>query len=344
MKIRQYLYERVRLGIFFLVLLAFVLLIVTLDRANRLLPSNTTYLLVISVVLFIIYLITDYLISRSHYTKLVRLIDAQGTAWANNLPTAKTMEQKAYRDLLAKLYREHTREISRFQAQSKEDEEFITAWVHEIKTPIAVANLLIQNSNSSASETTLESIEEELAKIEDYVAKALFYSRSNDFAKDYLIKEVDLETLVKDSVKRHAKVFIRKKIKVQVNKVTEHVSSDQKWLGFILDQILSNALKYTPDQGTIAISTEDSPNELIMEVADTGVGIRMEDLNRVFERGFTGQNGRRELGSTGMGLYLSQRVARKLGHKLTVASELSAGTKVRIHFPKWSNYFDITKM
>lgn len=344
MKIIHYLRDQIRLIFFFILLLAFILSVVALGKASQMQSYDVLYLLIVSLILIFVYLITDFLLNRSHERDLDKLNRAEGTEWVNSLPAAKNTMQSTYHDLLTKLYREHHEEISRFQAKSKEDLEFITTWVHEIKTPISVASLLIQNSNGPASEDTLESIEEELEKIEDYVARALYYSRSNDFAKDYLIKEIDLDGLIKESVKRHSKVFIRKKIRIQIKEIKGQVATDKKWLGFVLDQILDNALKYTLPNGVITITTENRDHEQVLNITDTGIGIRPEDLSRIFERGFTGFNGRSELSSTGMGMYLSQRVARKLGHYLTVSSSLNVGTTMSIHFPKWSNVFDVTKM
>lgn len=344
MKLVDYLRNQIRLIFFFVILLGFILSGVALGKVNQMQSDDVIYLLIVSLILIFVYLATDFLLKRSHERELDKLNRAEGTEWVNNLPPAKNTMQLAYQDLLTKLYREHHEEISRFQVKSKEDLEFITTWVHEIKTPISVANLLIQNSNGSASEDTLESIEEELEKIEDYVARALYYSRSNDFAKDYLIQEIALDGLIKESVKRHSKVFIRKKIRIQLKEMTGLVATDKKWLGFVLDQILDNALKYTPPNGLITITTENRDHERVLNITDTGIGIRSEDLSRIFERGFTGYNGRCESSSTGMGMYLSQRVARKLGHYLSVSSSLNAGTTFSIHFPKWSNYFNVTQM
>lgn len=347
MRLVDYLRDQIRLIVFFIILLGFILSVVTLGtlgNANQMQSYDVMYLLIVSLLLIFVYLITDFIRNRSHERQLQTLKRAQGIEWVTNLPTAKSTLQTAYQELFLKLYREHHEGISQFQAKSKEDLEFVTTWVHEIKTPISVANLLIQNSQGSASEETLESIEEELEKIEEYVTRALYYSRSHDFAKDYLIKDITLEGLIKESVKRHSKVFIRKKIRIQLQETAGQVATDKKWLGFVLDQILDNALKYTPAYGVIAISTESNDQELILKVMDSGIGIRSEDQTRIFERGFTGYNGRNELCSTGMGMYLSQRVARKLGHYLSVSSNLNAGTTISIHFPKWSNYFDVTKM
>lgn len=344
MKIVRYLRDQISLILFLIVLLGFILSVVTLSKANQMQSYDVSYIFLVSLILILVYLTTDFLFYRSHERDLQKLNRAEGTEWVNNLPAAKNSMQTAYQGLLTKLYREHHEEISRFQAKNKEDLEFITTWVHEIKTPISVANLLIQNYNGSAAEETLESIEEELEKIEDYVARALYYSRSHDFAKDYLIKETDLDRLIKESVKRHSKVFIRKKIGIQLEETTGQVATDKKWLGFVLDQILDNALKYTPPEGIITITTDNKDHELVLNITDTGIGIRPEDLSRIFERGFTGYNGRRESSSTGMGMYLSQRVARKLGHYLSVSSSINAGTTISIHFRKWSNYFDVTKM
>ena len=233
--------------------------------------------------------------------------------------------------------------IQRLYEQKKDYEEFITSWVHQVKTPIAVSRLLIENNLNSPNKETLYSLEEELDKIENYIEQALYYSKIDDFSKDYLINEVGLDRLVKEAVKKQAKTFINKKINIEIENTDLVVTTDKKWLSFILDQVLSNALKYTSHGGRIKIHglIEDKAQKLIIE--DNGVGVKSEDLHRVFDKGFTGYNGRENYKSTGIGLYLSKKLARKLGHDITIESKYGEYTKVTIIFPKLLDYFRFLK-
>jgi signal transduction histidine kinase len=172
----------------------------------------------------------------------------------------------------------------------------------------------------------------------------LYYSRSDNFSKDYIISEVNINKLIKESIKKHSILFIKKHIKL-VNEISDTliVDTDKKWLLFIVDQLVSNALKYTHDDGSISFKASENDKEKLLTIEDNGIGIKAEDLKRIFSSAFTGYNGRNEnLKATGMGLYLSQKLAKKLGHHITLESEYGKGTKVTIHFPKWNDYYSVT--
>ncbi|MBS6374441.1 MAG: sensor histidine kinase [Erysipelotrichaceae bacterium] len=218
--------------------------------------------------------------------------------------------------------------VNSYKYAQQDYKEYIEMWVHEIKTPLAAAHLILTNNPSPAN----ASLEEEIAKVEEYVEQALYYARSNNTEKDYMIKRLELQPVVSKVIKRHSKSFIYKKIKVVMIQLDVMVYSDSKWLEFILHQILANALTYTPSEGTITLSTEVFPNKIILSVQDSGCGIRSEDLSRVFEKGFTGHNGRTNQKSTGMGLYLCKKLCEKLNLDITIQSD-KQGTCVKIVFP-----------
>ena len=163
----------------------------------------------------------------------------------------------------------------------------------------------------------------------------LVFSRSNDFSKDYVISETAVNNVIKESVKKHSIIFIRKHISF-LNKIDDKltVDTDKKWLAFIIDQIVSNALKYTKDGGMISFYTSKNHNEIVLTIEDDGIGINSEDIDRIFSKSFTGSNGRdNNLKATGMGLYLAKKLSTKLGHRLMVESEYGKGTKFHIYFP-----------
>ena len=157
---------------------------------------------------------------------------------------------------------------------------------------------------------------------------------------------MSINKLISESIKKHSIIFIKKHIKL-INKVPETlvIDTDKKWLIFIIDQLLSNSLKYTSNGGSIIFKTSEATKEVLLIVEDTGIGIKSEDINKIFKKSFTGANGRNEnLKASGMGLYLAQKIAKKLAHYITLESEYGIGTKVIIHFLKWNDYYDVTKM
>jgi signal transduction histidine kinase len=255
------------------------------------------------------------------------------------MPEAFDTEQNLYHELLLKLYQDFNRRLDELNLKNKEDLDFVTMWVHEIKTPIAASKLIIENNLDDPSEKILYNIEDELDKIEDYIQMSLFYSRANDFAKDYIINSISLEKVVQDCIKREYSGIMNKKLQLILEKLDLIVDTDEKWLGFIIKQILDNAVKYSQPGGNINIYTEQKEKEDILYIQDEGIGIKKEDISRIFDKNFTGMNGRRQYTATGIGLYLGQKLAKKLGHLITVTSENEAGTRFAIHFMKNSNIY-----
>ncbi len=247
-------------------------------------------------------------------------------------------EQKIYSDFIKSVYTENSNKILQVQNEIKENTDFLTAWVHEIKTPITAIKLVTDKNNNEA----IEIINEEIERIEDYVQKMLYYTRVNDFSKDYIINSFQMDKIVKQCIKKHSIIFIKKHIKLHLENLDFYIDTDIKWISFIIDQILSNALKYTKENGIISISMYETEMEFVLKVKDNGIGIKTIDIPRLFTRSFTGYNGRIEASnSTGLGLYLSQKLAKKLGHYITVTSKESIGTEVLVHFPKLSDYYKI---
>ena len=265
----------------------------------------------------------------------------EGLDWVNSLPIAVSSEQRIYNELLQKQYQVINKKLSEHQTKSIENREFITMWVHEIKTPIAVSKLIIENSLDHPSEEVLYSIGDEIDKIEDFVQMTLFYSRTDDFAKDYIINSIELKKIVNECIKRVFSSITNKNLNLQLKNLDLQIDSDKKWLGFIIKQILDNAVKYSPSNGKISIYAESHQDERTLIIEDEGPGIKEEDIIRVFDKNFTGSNGRKYVTATGIGLYLSQKIARKLGHRITIASDSGKGTKLIIHFPHWNDFYDV---
>lgn len=219
--------------------------------------------------------------------------------------------------------------VNEYRQREEDYRNYVEMWVHEIKTPLAAVKLISDNHDNEV----MRSIVEEMEKVEGFVEQALYYARSTTLEKDYMIKEMSLQPVVNKVIRKHAKQFIYRKIKLETEGLEVTVYSDAKWLEFIINQILSNALKYSRDESSIHIYTKRSQDNVILTIEDHGAGIALNDLQRVFDKGFTGTNGRSFEKATGMGLYLCRLLCDKLYLDIKISSVEGIGTKVSIVFP-----------
>ncbi|MEN6461423.1 MAG: sensor histidine kinase [Syntrophomonas sp.] len=341
MSLKEYLLDQRYLIIFYITLMAFVTAVVYLDPAVKIWIEDILYMNIGAFFLFFIYLSGSYWTRRKYYRDINALIHSEQNEAIYSLPEPINNGQKLFQQLLIKMYSIQKGQIEQAYAEKKENFEYICSWVHEIKTPISVSTLLIEKNKDGISEDYLSSLDEEIKKIDGLVEQVLYYSRLEDFAHDYFINECDVRMLVNETIKKHAKIFINRNIRIELGMLDITVTSDKKWLLFILDQIVSNSLKYSPQGGLINIFAEKDEKEKSVIIEDNGVGIKAEDIERVFDRGFTGYNGRLFGKSTGMGLYLVKKLARKLGHDVTIESVYGEYTRVIIHFPKLGDYLKV---
>ena len=208
--------------------------------------------------------------------------------------------------------------------------DFYSLWAHQIKTPLAAMNLLLQSEEAREDKDAkiFQEMRMELFKTGQYVDMVLSYLRAEDMSSDLLLKEYSLDEIVRQAVRKYSAMFILKKIRLEYEPCKEMVLTDEKWLLFVLEQLLSNALKYT-EKGFIRIRMEQGSPAVVL-IEDSGIGIQAEDLPRVFEKGFTGYNGRQDKKSTGIGLYLCRMICEKLNHTVTITSDPGKGTAVRL--------------
>lgn len=327
---------------FYLLIMMFISFVLLLSGELKEIWNNVVYINISCFFFLFFYLIGSYFYHRNFYKNIEELIQSPYEDAQSLLPRAQNSEQKLYLELFKRLMKQHQKQLETLYKQKKEHEEYIMSWVHEIKLPITSSRLLIENYEEKSIDDLINKLEDELDKIEDYVEQALYYSRVDSFANDYFITEINLNDVIKSSIKKYSKIFINKEIALTMDYDCEKlVHSDKKWLGFIIDQILTNSLKYTDCGGNISIFFHQDENEKRLTIEDNGIGIKVEDLNRVFERGFTGSTGRNHTKSTGMGLYLAKKLANKLGHDLSIKSREGEYTQVTIHFPKIRNYYNI---
>ncbi|HIW74477.1 MAG TPA: sensor histidine kinase [Firmicutes bacterium] len=239
----------------------------------------------------------------------------------DHLPAPDGTLEGDYQEIIRSLYRDRQEQLDRRDALYADLVDSYTVWAHQIKTPIASMRLNLQGEDSPRS----RELSDDLLRIEQYVEMALAVLRLDSRSTDYVIRSAGLDGIVRQAVRRYAPLFIRRKIRLEYTPPDSRVLTDEKWLLFVIEQLLSNALKYTGPGGTVAIG-EEAPQ--ILRIRDTGIGIAPEDLPRVFEKGYTGGNGRTDKKASGLGLYLCRRVCDSLGHRLRVVSAVGGGTVV----------------
>ncbi len=289
--------------LFFVILTAFVMWLapnITVDW------STIGYLALIQSVFLLVYLLVHYLNKRHWWEKLANL--KQTSPLQNYLSGAHAEEEKMIEEYINQLIREHQDVMQEAISNQQDQKDYIDSWVHEIKVPLAATELLLRSIEFDIDDQKYILLENELSKIDEYVEQVLYYARLDSFSRDYLIQEYDLKSII--------------------------ILTDAKWVAFIFKQILSNAIKYTPDHKEIVIAIEKNQHGVSLAVQDTGIGIPKEDMARIFDKGFTGTNGRlNKTHATGLGLYLAKSLATKLGIQLTVESVEGEGTTFTLFFP-----------
>ncbi len=263
---------------------------------------------------------------RRYVARRVRLAEEKKSVGISleQLPEAENPLEERYQELLAELFRQKCQAKSEYDSRYTEMVDYYTMWVHQVKTPIAAMRLLLQ------AEDTPDKAElaEQLFKTEEYVGMVLQYLRIGDIGSDLKIRRYELDAIVRQAVRKYSSSFIHRRLGLDYQELGCQVVTDEKWLCFVVEQILSNAIKYTRE-GKISIYMDPArPKTLI--IRDTGIGIEQEDLPRIFEKGFTGYNGRTDKKSTGIGLYLCKRIMNKLNHRLEITSEVGKGTQVAL--------------
>lgn len=279
------------------------------------------YPILLCATLGILIMVFDFLrVKREH--EALNSIRSITDVIAESLPKIDGIKDEDYQQILRLLSEEHTHYRTQTNRKYADMIDYYTVWAHQIKTPIASMRLHLQNEDSALSRT----LTSDLHRIEQYVEMVLTFLRLNSESTDYVIKEYDLDKIIKGAVRKFSADFIGRKLSLVYEPVNTTVITDEKWLSFVIEQVLSNALKYTP-AGSIIITLE---NEKTLRIRDTGIGIAPEDLPRVFENGYTGYNGRADKKASGIGLYLCKRICNNLGHTITACSIVDVGTIIDI--------------
>lgn len=292
------------------------------------------YALLLVILWLLLYVITEYHRFRKKHLLLERFKKSTQEC-TKELPECRNLLELDYQELLG-IFDEKILELkSEARIKGQDLSDYYGMWVHQIKTPIAAMHILLQSvEDENPALPELKEMKMELFKMEQYVEMVLTYLRMEDMSGDLQFEKVSLDKILKQSVRKYSQMFILQKIRLDYRPVERIVLTDEKWLEFVTEQILSNALKYTKNGGEIRICLEEKRGRECLVIEDNGIGIQAEDLPRVFEKGFTGYNGRADKKSTGIGLYLCKKIMDKMGHKIWIDSEVGKGTRVYLELTR----------
>ena len=328
MNLRDFIRERIVFIIINSLILLFTAILLMVLKVDS---FAILFIVIINGAGILTYHIFDYLRKKQYYDEIKENMESLDKKYliSEVIEEGTFTESKLIYDVICKSNKAMNDEIGEFKRGINDYREYIELWVHEIKTPIATCKLLIENNESPLT----ESIGEEVCKLENYIDQALFYTRSNTLEKDYIIKEMILSSCVNKVLNNNADSLIKKRVKISLGDLEKRVYSDSKWIEFILGQIISNSIKYmNKEHKELNIYCSESSKYVILNIEDNGAGISEKDLSRVFDKGFTGENGRKFGKSTGIGLYLCKKLCRKLGLDITLISEEGKFTRVSIIF------------
>lgn len=284
----------------------------------------------------LISMLIEYYSKKSYYNNLLEKLDEldQKYLLSEVISKANFQDGNLFKEILEETGKSMLENVNKYKYAQEDYKEYIELWIHEIKTPISASKLIIENNKNEIT----KNIEEELDKIENYTEQALYYARSNTVEKDYIITKTNLKDIVNMSIIKNKTTILNNKFELNIHDLEKQVYTDSKWVVFILNQIIQNSIKYSRKENkTIEIYAEEQKEKVTLYIKDNGLGIKKSELSRVFEKGFTGENGR-IIGkkSTGIGLYLCKKLCDKLQLAININAEQNAGTEVTIVFPKGS--------
>jgi signal transduction histidine kinase len=322
-------YLKCKKGILFSMLLA-VIVFPFFEYLLNISWLDWIYSVLLYLAIMLIYLVYDFYHFAKKYRKLKNICD-NVTINIQDIPEERNPYEAKYNEIIHNLYEVIHDTLNQIDKQNTENLEYYTLWIHQIKTPIAAIYLVLQNMEDIPQKAVFE---QELFKIEQYVDLALQFVKIGTIESDLIIDQYPLGDIIRQSIRKYSVLFIHKGIGINLQGCDQLVITDSKWFAFILEQIFSNAVKYT-NEGSIQIYTRETEKGIYLTVEDSGIGIKKEDMKRIFEKGYTGFNGRVDKKASGIGLYLVKKVAAALGHDISIESEVSKGTKVHIYIKNY---------
>ncbi len=321
-----------------IVLLMFA--VVTIEIFLMIYSFDSFIKIYIPLIIFGLYMagfIYEYQIKKRYYDELQKTIDELDEKYliTEIMKTSNFVEGKILKNILGQVDKSMHEQVNKYKYLQEDYKEFIELWIHEVKLPLTTSKMIIENNKNKVT----RNIEEELDSIENYVEQALFYARSSAVEKDYYIRKCNLKDIVNESIKKNKTSLIEEKVDINIHDLDNVVSTDSKWIVFILGQIIQNSVKYRNKKSLLNIEVYSEPKKdnTVLYIKDNGIGIKKEEISRVFDKGFTGTNGRLAgKKSTGIGLYLCRNLCEKLGVSINVKSTDSVGTVVSLVFPNSS--------
>lgn len=334
MKFRDFIKEKMILIVGTILALSSVEILLLAYNISTLIRLYCAFIIVFVVALAILI---EYKKKKDYYNELIKNMEDLKEKYliSEIVKTPNFVEGRILKEILQDTGKSMLENVNYYKNIQEDYKEYIELWIHEVKIPIAASKLIIENNKNEIT----KSIDEELDKVENYTEQALFYARSNAVEKDYIINKTNLKEVVNGAILKNKTTLLNEKVSLELtNLKNEEIYTDSKWAIFIINQIIQNAIKYSnQDDKKIEISSQEKNDKVILYIKDNGIGIKKGEITRVFERGFTGENGR-IIGqkSTGIGLYLCKKLCDRLGLGIELNSEKDKGTEVRIIFPKSS--------
>lgn len=334
MRFRDYIKEKMVLIIGTILALVSVEILLLAYNISILIRVYCAFIIIFILVLAILI---EYKKKKDYYNELIKNMEDLKEKYliSEIIKTPNFIEGKILKDILQDTGKSMLENVNYYKNIQEDYKEYIELWIHEVKIPIATSKMIIENNKNEVT----KSIDEELDKVENYTEQALFYARSNAVEKDYIINKTNLKEIVNGAILKNKTTLLNEKVSIELSNLKEEeVYTDSKWAIFIINQIIQNAIKYSKKEDKkIEISSQEKNDKVILYIKDNGIGIKKGEITRVFERGFTGENGR-IIGqkSTGIGLYLCKKLCDRLGLGIELNSEKDKGTEVRIIFPKSS--------
>ncbi len=287
----------------------------------------------ISTIFFCAGFIISYLKSNKYLKDIDKMMDNLTEKYliTEIMPKPNRAERLAYYRILKKANKSMLENISTIKQQQKDYKEYIESWVHEIKIPITSVKLLCENNKSDIT----AKIDEEIEEVNNFVEQALFYARMDQVSNDFMIKNINLNNVIRNVLARNKKIMIQNNMKVELNNINTNCYTDEKWLEFIINQIIQNAIKYRKEKNAnIVITIYENKENVILNIKDNGIGIKTSEIDRIFDKGFTGTNGRNQKKSTGIGLYLCKRLCQEIGMEIKANSKENEFTEIKIIIPR----------